>query len=347
MRAGEIENVGGGGNANTGDFTFSNDTITNNDGMKLTTNRGTLAMGTDMEVPGVAQHFHIAFDGSNSNPPASDLFLGDDNNYVKLPGYELNPTSQFGVEIGTDNRNLGPQNIEVFTVDELVPPGGVWRFFIDHEDYPNLGSSVSVGDTVTTSWGTPITATITDVIEEPGNQWIIAVAQDITAGFSGGDTVSFGASGLSHTWRFGTDGDLSIPPGKTIRDAMTGDDLLAGGGSSTHIEYTDDESEYTSTIDLTYDFNVDVDNAHLDINGDGYWSIGSNNFDTKIFSADNALLNDPLDIVVRANDNNWTFRSDGDLAIPPGKTIRDAMTGDDLLAGGGTAADSKDRKSVV
>jgi len=221
------------GNASTGDFTFNEDTITNSDGLILSTNRGTLAIGTNMEVPGVAQHFHIAFDGSNSNPPASDLFLGDDNNYVKLPGYELNPTAQFGVEIGTNNRSLGPQNVEVNEVDELVPPGGVWRFFIDHEDYPNLGSSVSVGDTVTTSWGTPITATITDVVEEPGNSWKIHVAQDITAGFlDEGETVSFGTSGDSYTWRFGTDGDLAIPPGKTIRDAMTGDDLL-GSGSST------------------------------------------------------------------------------------------------------------------
>jgi hypothetical protein len=233
FRAGEVENVGG-GNANTGDFTFSEDTITNSDGLILNTSRGTLAIGTNMEVPGVAQHFHIAFDGSNSNPPASDLFLGDDNNYVKLPGYELNPTAQFGVEIGTDNRNLGPQNIEVSTVDELVPPGGVWRFFIDHEDYPNLGSSVSVGDTVTTSWGTPITATITDVIEEPGNWWKIHVAQNITAGFSGGDTVSFSASGLSHTWRFGTDGVLTLPNDMTI-DASVSFGIVTIGGTSTYI----------------------------------------------------------------------------------------------------------------
>ena len=99
-----------------------------------------------------------------------------------------------------------------------MPPGGVWRFFISPETYPNLGSLVSVGDTVTTSWGTPITATITDVIEDPGLWWIVAVAQDITAGFSGYDTVSFGSSGISHTWRFGTDGTLTIPGDETITD---------------------------------------------------------------------------------------------------------------------------------
>ena len=38
--------------------------------------------------------------------------------------------------------------------------------------------------------------------------------------------------------------------------------------------------------------------------------------------------------------HDWTFAGDGDLYIPPGKTIRDAMTGDDLLAGGGTTGDA-------
>jgi hypothetical protein len=246
----EGNSVLGGGNADTGNFTFSDDTITNNDGLILSTNRGTLAMGTDMEVPGVAQHFHIAFDGSNSNPPASDLFLGDDNNYVKLPGYELNPTAQFGVEIGTNNRSLGPQNIEVFTVDELDPPGGVWRLFIIVEDYPNLGSAVSVGDTVTTTWGTPITATITDVVEDSGN-WQIHINQDITAGFNDYDTVSFGASGGSHVWRFGTDGNLTLPAGGDIVDS-TGTTVLGGGGSGltsnddiTITVNSEDSSSYT------------------------------------------------------------------------------------------------------
>ena len=292
MRAGEVENIGG-GSGDTGDFTFDADTITNNDGMKLTTNRGTLAMGTNMEVPGVAGHFHIAFDGSNSNPPASDLFLGDDNNYVKLPGYELNPTAQFGVEIGTDNRNFGPQNIEVGTVDELVPPGGVWRLFIDHDTYPNLGSAVSVGDTVTTTWGTPITATITDVVEESGDWWKIHVAQDITAGFSGGGIVSFGSPADSYTWRFGTDGVLTLPNAMTI-DASESFGTVKIGGSNTQIRIDDGGA--------------------------------------------------PPGLYIRTDmagaDHGWLFGSDGDLHIPPGKTIRDAMTGDDLLAGGGTSADS-------
>jgi hypothetical protein len=196
----------------------------------------------------------------------NDLFLGDDNNYVKLPGSELNPAT-YGVEIGTDNRNLGPQNIEVFTVDELVPPGGVWRFFIDHEDYPNLGSSISVGDTVTTSWGTPITATITDVIEEPGNQWKIHVAQDITAGFDSGDTVSFGVSGDSYTWRFGTDGVITLPNSMTI-DASVGFGIVRIGGDNTRISIDNGGAPPGFTI-TTSDEGTSVDPKNWRFGPDG------------------------------------------------------------------------------
>jgi len=309
MRAGEIENVGG--NADTGNFSFDEDTITNSNGMTLVTDRGSLAMGTNMEVPGVAGHFHIAFDGSNSNPPASDLFLGDDNNYVKLPGYELNPAT-YGVEIGTDNRNFGPQNIEVGTVDELVPPGGVWRLFIDHEDYPNLGASVSVGDTVTTSWGTPITATITDVVEEPGNWWKIHVAQDITAGFSGGDTVSFGTSGGSHTWRFGTDGTLTLPQGGTISETEV--------NSSHSILLTPSAPSYANpdmAVKIYPTFNDD-DHIHITAgdpttvdlylgDDDQYVKIEKNGGDVVIGT--------------NTNTNHWTFDTSGALTLPQGGVI--------------------------
>jgi hypothetical protein len=78
-----------------------------------------------MEGISVAGHFHIAFDNSNINTPASDLFLGDDYNYVKLPGYELNPTAQFGVEIGAHNRDGGSNHVWRFGTDgALTFPGG-------------------------------------------------------------------------------------------------------------------------------------------------------------------------------------------------------------------------------
>ena len=117
--------TGGGGNANTGNFTFDADTITNDNGLILATDRGSLALGTNMEGPGVVGHFHIAFDGSNVDPPANDLFLGDDYNYVKLPGSALNPYTPYGVEIGTYNNDGGDSyNWRFGTDGNLVLPQG-------------------------------------------------------------------------------------------------------------------------------------------------------------------------------------------------------------------------------
>ena len=109
------------------------------DGIKMTTDRGTVLFGNSPEcVPTLLTHFHIMKD----DPANVDLFLGDDNNYVKLPG---NGETAYGVEIGT-----------------------------------NVGSA--------------------------------------------------------YTWRFGTDGDLTLPEGGDILDS-NGDSVLGGGS------YTPDDSD--------------------------------------------------------------------------------------------------------
>jgi hypothetical protein len=108
------------------------------DGIKMTTDRGTVLFGNSPEcVPTLLTHFHIMKD----DPANVDLFLGDDNNYVKLPG---SGETAYGVEIGT-----------------------------------NVGSA--------------------------------------------------------YTWRFGTDGDLTLPEGGDILDS-NGDSVLGGGS------YTPDDS---------------------------------------------------------------------------------------------------------
>ena len=103
---------------------------------------------------------------------------------------------------------------------------------------------------------------------------------------------------------------------------VNGSEVTGSGG--THIEYTDPTTDYVSTVDLTYDFRVDVDDAHLDINGDGYWSIGSNNFNAKVFST-NDPGNQPTCVVVQADDEDWTFGPLGMLTLPQGSIISEAM----------------------
>jgi hypothetical protein len=83
----------------------------------MTTDRGTVLFGNSPEcVPTLLTHFHIMKD----DPANVDLFLGDDNNYVKLPG---NSETAYGVEIGT---NVGSAYTWRFGTDGSLtfPDGG-------------------------------------------------------------------------------------------------------------------------------------------------------------------------------------------------------------------------------
>jgi hypothetical protein len=288
-------------------------TIDSIDGIKLVTDRGTLVIGTQLETPGVAQHFHIAFDGSNSTPNANDLFLGDDYNYVKLPGYALNPDAQYGVEIGTKQRG-GPQNVVVDAVDELVPPGGVWRLFIIIADYPTLGSNISVGDTVTTSWGTPITATITGVVEAVGDgDWQIQVDQDITAGFdaSVAKTVSFGTSGNSYVWRFGTDGDLLFPAGYTLPTTLgePGEVITKLGQGATRWSSTLSTGD---TVPDSQNFWYNTDDGRLYVKANDIW-VDANPEVPQYVPTEFDRIVSPNGLHATVIDNTGTTTSGGDI----------------------------------
>jgi hypothetical protein len=133
------------------------------------------------------------------------------NGNLTIPG-NIRKTTDLSIIVGEE---LG--NVEVNTVDEWGPPGGpggVWRLFIGDDAYPTLGTTVQIGDTVTTSWGTPITATITDIVQDNGD-WQIHVAQDITAGFDYYDTVTF-SSVSTKNWEFDIRGALRLPPEGSI-----------------------------------------------------------------------------------------------------------------------------------
>jgi hypothetical protein len=224
-------NVGGDDRLVNGAYSVS---IDDTGAVTMETGRGTVLFGNvpDNPITG-SSHFHIMKD----SPDIVDLFFGDDDNYVKLPagqGVEISANGSTW-QFGTDGTTTFPENtiknvantsikignplvsgVVVATVDELIPPGDVWRLFIDSDIYPALGTTVHIGGTVTTAWGTPITATITDIQQDNNtDRWIILVAQDITAGFDAGPkTVSFAES--YKTWTFGTDGTLTLPKNSSV-----------------------------------------------------------------------------------------------------------------------------------
>ena len=155
-------------------------------------------------------HVHIRSGGPIDQSEA-DLFLGGEINHVKVSdtnsAVNINSLTNAFISIG----NPLVSGVDVATVDELIPPGDVWRLFIDSNIYPALGVSVQIGGTVTTIWGTQITATITDIQQDNNtDRWVIHVDQDITAGFDAGPkTVSFDSS--YKTWTFGQNGNLQFP----------------------------------------------------------------------------------------------------------------------------------------
>lgn len=147
-------------------------------------------------------------------------------------------------------------------------------------------------------------------------------------------SVIIGSNGIDLTFYVAKlSGDLTVLP--TGSEAEVGWDIPAGAqpaiwkrldGSSNIIQYTDQETNYTSELSLTYDFDVQTDNSHATFNGAGNWDIGSNNYNTKIFSTDE-LAPDPLDIIVRANNSNWMFDRNGGLTFPNGTIQTTAYTG--------------------
>lgn len=137
---------------------------------------------------GEGNHLHLTTGGDTT-----ELYLGDDNHYVKL-------ANNGNVDIGVGKSAL-VTDVSIDAADSFGP--GVWRLFVLDSVYPTLGTIVKVGGNVTTSWGTPVVATITDIYHDIGyGRWVFSVDQDITGGFSSGALATFGPG--YRTWSFST-----------------------------------------------------------------------------------------------------------------------------------------------
>jgi hypothetical protein len=187
-------------------------------------------------VDGETGSIHIRAGGTRDNSLA-DLCLGGANSQVKI-GAGLNPPVTVKANnnswiFGTDGDLTVPgdikstantsiiidggvlfANVTVQTVDSFG--GGVWRMFISSSAYPTVGTVVQVGDTATTAWGTPVTVTITSIVQDIGaGTWALHTNQDITTGFffgPGTQTITINSTQVK-TWTFSTDKSLTFPDG--------------------------------------------------------------------------------------------------------------------------------------
>ena len=222
----------------------------------------------------------------NSN---ADLYLGGEKTFVRVS----DTTDDVVIRTGL---NAGIENIEVNAVDEWGPPegpGGVWRLFIGDEAYPTLGTTVQIGETVTTSWGTPITATIVDIQQDAGN-WQIHVDQDITAGHNPYNTVTFNRG--SKTWTFSSTGDLILPETADGQLRLSGSEIagvdnnsVALSSNTSVVINTYDPSIHTWLFDNTGNLTLPVDGDILDSSGNSVLgSIVDTNVWVETFDSDTA-----------------------------------------------------------
>ena len=283
---GIIKNYDGsqyGGNANTGNFVFTNDQLTVNDNGNITvvTNDNTWTFGTDANgTPGVltlpqgstindtasapgfnngqsveikpgggsngnqllriyptvpnpdGNHIHI----TSGDLSVTDLFLGNDDQFVQIATdgkvcIGTYDTSGHFWTFGTNGILTIPGDIHSdaglsitvgdhpvvadIAVDSIDEYPGTWRLFISDTLYPDLGTTVTAGATVTASWGSEITANVTDNIHDAGaGWWVVMIDQDLRPSFSHLATVTF--VGVGKSWEFGTDGTFTLPNGTNI-----------------------------------------------------------------------------------------------------------------------------------
>jgi hypothetical protein len=301
------------------------------DGIKMTTDRGTVLFGNSPEcVPTLLTHFHIMKD----DPANVDLFLGDDNNYVKLPG---SGETAYGVEIGTNVGSAytwrfgtdgdltlpeGGVISETDTTTIITPPGAAagQSLVIRPTAVSNLSASgyivPGVNLTITLTNGTsvysgdPITYTITG-----------ATAQQLGIGSLAG---TFSAFSPSNSVPQTTSIVLPIPE---YTNATTFTLTLGGSNpfAPNSITVTDNGVIETSHVHL-----VAGDPATTDIflgDDDQYVKIAKNGGDVVVGTD--------------SNTNQWIFGTDGNLTLPEGGDILDS-NGDSVLGGGSYTPDDSD-----
>ena len=332
-----------GGDADLGDFTINSDILEAGQ-MTIRTNDGELNIESDthvyVKVAGGAKQWSFANDGVLTLPEGGDI--------VNSTGSSVLGGGGGGAVV---DRSVNFPNGEAGdTAGILANDDGVLYFctadYVNFNQYINTPFSLETSEiySVSQSGGTINSATIL----RNANAFVLFILQNgglnasdwsitMTDGDFGGEQtctdVGFNVdNNIYFHWPHREEDPNGIPEGSTFTVTYTGTlarpaiwERISDNGSN-RIEYYDEVLDYTSSVELTGNFRVDVDDAHLEVDGDGYWSLGSNNYDTKIFSTDNTTP-DPADIIVRANDNDWIFKSNGGLRFPDGSVQTTAYTG--------------------
>jgi hypothetical protein len=255
--------------------------LVNANGIEMTTDRGTVQFGYNLEGPGVPEHFHINKSGS------FDLFLGDDYNYVKLPdggGVDISTSgpSRKTWQFGTDGDLTVPGTIKSSTISQVgyqfvVQTGvggatnnnGASGVSLDHSALVDL---IQAGWTAQFANYGPVAVTI--VFDYDGLKYIGMG----NSGFSANFPITFTspdyapamilplvvASGSSH-WQFGPDGSITLPSGAGFGLGESGQ-LKTNDGTTLSLDFRDTGGR---------GFYTNSDGFSLRSNGSNTWKFGT------------------------------------------------------------------------
>jgi hypothetical protein len=306
------------------------------DGIKLTTDRGTVLFGNTPEqcVPTQSSHFHIMRD----DPTTVDLFFGDDFNYVKLP-YDSTLTN-VGVQIGTDVTNLwsfgkdgaltAPGHIipNADLAYDLGSTSSQWRSIyvgtgtifiggvalgVDQNNYVTVDGNpiitVNTAGNITVQGDNVITpVTISDIApsaEQDGNLWFNSVD---------------GRTYLAYNGQWVDAAPLVQPPPDTDIDVNS---ITFSDASVLTSAYSDRLVSGVNELVLNTDGVIIFPNGETFDSGTLKAAPG----DADIALTDNTNLNEigvgTAGVFVRTDSNThtWQFDTDGDLLLPQGSVI--------------------------
>jgi len=303
----------------------------------MVTSRGNLEFGA-LPEPGGPTHFHIMRPAGQEG--SSDLYFGDDYNYVKLPSSSY---SQQGVEIGS-SLNQGTVSVWRFGTDGhlTLPAGGDIK---DSNGTSVLGGgSASTGDVVF-SYGT---------LSNPEDNTVRLQSQSLTQTASynftpqGGDysTAVWDGTGItfndptqpiydaiwaltdvsvievqvSGTWYTVTYGGSNTPGMPQAPTLFVNESAVSGPLNIDNVQITINQGT-TSYVEIDgTDFRVDVqDDIRMYAND--------------IFRLSNRSSNGSINIETNDGEHTWFFKSDGKLQLPSGGDIVDS-NGTSVLSGG-------------
>ena len=317
-------------------------------GIEMTTARGTVQFGYNLEAPGVPTHFHI-----NKLNQSFDLFFGDDSNYFHLPAGGGSPV------IGANDGSSG-QKLWTFGQDgSLTFPNGAGfglgengqlkvndstTLKLDFRDNggrgfytDNGGFSLRSNGTYTWTFGQDGTLNLPDSASAG-----TAIIQTTSA-------INIQVNSNAHTWTFGTDGTL-IVPGEIKSEANTGPVIInstdgnttktwtfGGDGSITFPDATVQTTAYRvmslppltawGTV-VSFDnlsFSFDATTGSPGFNG-GYGQ-GSGSYSTLIWTADlYQQLASPTNLTISSGEPVQYFNYNGpnlitEVALTPGDSF--------------------------